>query len=72
MFDGDDSKSISYQVLDGFKAFRLLSTDKSDENTLTFTLKNPSREEIYTVSRNIRTLNTINIELSSPSKAPRV
>jgi len=71
-FQETANKNISYQLIDGFKAFRLVSTDTADTNTLTFTLKDQAGIIITSQTQEIRTLETINIQISPPSEAPQV
>jgi len=40
VFDTNGETTVSYNIVDGYKAFRLRSTDVASNNTLRFTLKN--------------------------------
>ena len=71
-FQENGTKNISYQVLDGFKAFRLLSTDTVADNVLTFTLRDATWFILDETSRNIQTLDEIRLEIGNPSEVPQV
>jgi len=40
VFDTNGETTVSYNIVEGYKAFRLRSTDVASNNTLRFTLKN--------------------------------
>jgi len=55
---------ISYNVIDGYKAFRLRSTDTQADNTLNFVVKNINGDTIDSVSEQITTIRDIDMQFS--------
>lgn len=60
-------REIEYNVVDGYKAFRLRSTDEAVNNTITFRLRNLSGDVIDTSTERIRTIDDIDMTIGAPS-----
>lgn len=71
-FTDNGEKNIEYQVIDGYKAFRLTSTEIEDNNTLEIEVKNLSGTVIERESLSLRTISNIIPEITLAWSTPKV
>ena len=72
VFDTTGNDEVSYQIAEGYKAFRLKSTQRDDDNTLSLTLKNLVGDIIQEQSFEIRTIDEIRLKITALSGTPKV
>ncbi len=71
-FTDNGAKEIEYQVIEWYKAMRLSSTNREDNNTLEIEVKNLSGQVIQRKSLSIRTIEKIVPELTLVWDTPKV
>nr|MDD3720153.1 VCBS repeat-containing protein [Candidatus Gracilibacteria bacterium] len=59
LFDENSKKNITFQTIEGYKAFRLKSTDNEGNNTISFKIKDVSGTEITNVTKNVKTIKDV-------------
>lgn len=69
-----DTKSDTFQTktIEGYKIFRLTSTDREANNTLSFTLKNSEGTVLATTAKTLRTLEKVQMEITPKSPTLKV
>jgi len=60
-------ESFSTKTVEWYKIFRLETTSRQASNSINFTLKNSSGQTLASTSKNIRTIDTIDIDIQSSS-----
>jgi hypothetical protein len=68
IFQENKTKNLSFSTLEGFKAFRLQSTDSEDTNTLSFVVSDSNGSQILTHSEEIKTIASLDL-VATPTSA---
>ena len=72
VFENNNSKELTLQVIDWFRPFRLKSTELAWQNQIQFTLRDLSWNIISQVSRNVQVLDKINATITALDATPVV
>ncbi|MCH8518895.1 VCBS repeat-containing protein, partial [Candidatus Gracilibacteria bacterium] len=72
VFQQNNSRNLTLQVFEGFRPFRLRSTEAAGQNQIQFTLRDINGELISQVSRTIQVVNSIEVEIEPLDGIPKV
>lgn len=72
VFDTTGNDTVRYQVLEGYKAFRLKSTQDDANNVLKMVLKDSSGNTIDTQVSPLRTIKNIGLKIQRITAEPKV
>jgi hypothetical protein len=67
-----DKKTLNFSTFEWFSTFKLISTDKEDDNTINFKIFDTSWNELFSQETKIKTIKNINLSISQTPKEHKV